>query len=157
VSSFPHPSRPGFYGLILSEELRKALTVIATALLPGDGTYPSAAEAHVVRFIEQRASERDIEFLRQVIEGRELDSPEAGVSAVAELEREDPIAFAALRELVYHGYYASARVLATMTDRGYAYHGAPQPLGYAIVEEMAVPSTPRGSYIPTEGVARAAV
>jgi len=42
-----------------------------------------------------------------------------------------------------------------MQDRGYDYHGAPQPLGYALPGTTAVPASPRGSYIPTSEVTRA--
>lgn len=157
MSTFPHPSRPGFHGLTLPDELTAGLTCLLTAFLPGDGVYPSAAEAQVVHFIEQRMSEADLQLLRRIVAGRTLDSVEDGIAVVSQLEREDPAAFAELRQLAYHGYYASGRVLAAMADRGYAYHGAPQPLGYEITEEMALPSAERGSYVATGEVTRAAV
>lgn len=65
--------------------------------------------------------------------------------------------FAWFREFAYHGYYASPRILAALTDRGYEYHGAPQPLGYAIAEQMRKPQSHRGAYLPTEAVKRVAL
>lgn len=155
VTDFPHPSRPGHFGVTFSKELTERVTLLATALIPGDDDYPSAEAAQVARFIEDRASEADRQMLLSLADGRHLDSLAGATEAIRVMEREDPAAFMWLREFVYHGYYASRRVLATMADRGYAYHGAPQPLGYNITEQMVLPSVARGRYIPTTEVSRA--
>ncbi|CUR58787.1 hypothetical protein NOCA2540044 [metagenome] len=154
AAAFPHTSRPGFHGLTLSPELSAYLAQLATALIPGDETYPSADEAQVVTFIQDRAAPDDLATLERLRREWNLaDAPEVG-STLTELETGDPALFAYVTELVYHAYYSSRRVLAAMADRGYGYHGAPQPLGYAITETMAVPRRPRGSYVATEDVRR---
>lgn len=157
MADFPHPSRPGHYGVSFDVDLRQALTVLVTALIPGDATYPSGAEAQVVDFIESRSSVADREVARRVAAACAHDSVEAATQALVTLENEQPEDFAWLRDFTYFGYYASRRLLAALADRGYAYHGAPQPLGYSITEEMRVPSTSRGVFIPTKEVTRAAL
>lgn len=151
---FPHPSRPGHYGQRLPGKLRDYLALVATAMIPGSETYPSGGDAQVVGFIEDRASAEDVVRLERLMELWPALAVTEATVAVRVMELDDPESFAYLRELLYHGYYASHRVLAAMTDRGYAYRGAPQPLGYEITETMKVPSVARGSYIPTEEVTR---
>lgn len=151
---FPHPSRPGHYGLQLSPELQSYLGHLATAMIPGADAYPSGGDAHVVGFIQDRASASDVDAFEQVMDRWPASSVSEATGAASAMEHEDPASFTYVREFLYHGYYSSHRVLAAMTDRGYAYRGAPQPLGYEITETMNVPSEARGSYIPTEEVAR---
>jgi hypothetical protein len=155
VADFPHPSRPGHYGVVLDDDLKAALTVLVSALIPGAPTYPSGGQAQVVDFIETRSSETDREMAREVVARCDHDSVSSATAALRVLEGEDPLLFAWIRDFAYYGYYASRRVLASMSEHGYAYHGAPQPLGYAITEEMLVPAAGRGSYIATEEVTRA--
>lgn len=157
MTDFPHASRPGHYGIAFDATLKQALSVLVTALVPGDETYPSAADAQVVEFIESRSSTADEDVARRVVAGCAHDTADAASAALVALEKEQPDDFAWLRDFTYFGYYASRRVLAAMADRGYAYHGAPQPLGYAIAEEMQVPSAARGVFILTEEVTRAAL
>lgn len=152
MTDFPHPSRPGHYGVIFDDELKSALAVLVSALIPGDSTYPTGAEAQVVDFIEARSSETDKQLAQDVVGRCAHDSVPSAASALRGLEGEDPLLFAWLRDFAYYGYYASRRVLAAMADRGYAYHGAPQPLGYTISEDMLIPSVRRGSFIATEEV-----
>jgi hypothetical protein len=156
MTTFPHPSRPGYYRITFSEHLRDSLSMLASGLIPGGTGYPSGGDAQVATFIEDRASEPDRQLLETIVGRCDVTSPESAAATLAELESTDPSLFAWLREFVYHGYYASRRVLAAMADRGYAYHGAPQPLGYAIDVEPVVPTVRRGSYIPTAEVTRAA-
>ena len=152
--SFPHRSRPGIQQTVFPEELRDYLSLIATAIVPGDDVYPSGAQAQVATFIEQRSSAVELTMLESLQARYPAESPQIATEQVAMLERDEPTVFAWLREIVYHGYYASRRTLAAMVDRGYEYHGAPQPLGYRIDEVMLTPGSQRGSYISTEGVVR---
>jgi len=149
---FPHPSRPGFYGLQLQPQLASYLGVLADALIPGTATCPSGREAQVVDFIRDRASQNDIDLLDQLSHLWPAAGADQAKAALETMERDDPISFAYLRELVYHGYYSSRRVLAVMADRGHGYHGAPQPLGYQIQDVMSRPTKARGSYIATGDV-----
>lgn len=152
TADFVHPSRPGFYGTTFSSDLREQVARVCDALIPGDAHYPPATVAHVPLFIEERSSATDRDRLEQVLGAMTLTSEQEATDAVARLEVADPASFAWVRELVYHGYYASRRVIATMTDRGYDYHGAPQPLGYKLAGTTAGPQARRGSYIETEKV-----
>ncbi|MCY7401475.1 MAG: gluconate 2-dehydrogenase subunit 3 family protein [Nocardioides sp.] len=154
TDDFPHTSRPGHYGLTIEPVLGEWVEAVSTALIPGNTDYPSAREAQVLEFVEQRVSPSDLELLGEL--SRHWPAAGDPAAAVAAMEAADPTSFAYLRELVYHGYYSSQRVLAAMNDRGYAYHGAPQPLGYRIDETMIVPSRPRGHYLTTADVSRVA-
>jgi len=149
---FPHPSRPGYYGTVFSEEIRSALALFASALIPGEGTYPSAADAQVVRFVEERSSADDRARIEGLFADGVCESADAAKEAARTLESDRPTEFAWIRDFVYHAYYASRRVLAAMTDYGSEYHGAPQPLGYVITDPMLMPATPRGGYIATDEV-----
>jgi hypothetical protein len=151
---FPHTSRAGYHGLILSPQLSVYLELVATALIPGTADYPDAGEAQVVTFIQDRAGPDDLEQLEQLRRQWEVSDGDEAQAVLERMEAADPMAFAYLMQLVYHAYYSSRRVLAAMADRGYGYHGAPQPLGYAISETMARPSRPRGTYVATEAVRR---
>lgn len=155
TAAFVHPSRPGFYGTTFSAELRDRLAKVCDTLIPGDADYPSATVAHVPRFIEERCSAADLARLEPVLSGLALGSEQEAFDSVVHLEADDPVTFAWVRELVYHGYYASRRVIAAMTDRGYDYHGAPQPLGYPLPGTTGGPQARRGSYIKTEEVGSA--
>lgn len=151
---FPHTSRAGHHGLELGVDLLRYVGAVAGALIPGDEHYPSGADAQVASWIQDRASQNDVTVLTRLSELWPVGNGDDAASALASMEAVDPVSFAYLRELVYHAYYSSRRVLAAMSDRGYRYHGAPQPLGYRIAEAMQLPTKQRGSYIPTEEVHR---
>jgi hypothetical protein len=155
MSAFTHPSRPGHFGTTFSDELRRHVASLCDAMIPGEGDYPSGSHAQVPTFIELRASEEDRARLEALAERYPLDTPEDAAVALTALEKADVGTFGWVREYVYHGYYASPRVLAAMRDRGYDYHGAPQPLGYSLPGETGRPAAARGSYIPTSEVTRA--
>lgn len=154
MADFAHPSRPGHYGVVFDDDLRSALAVLVTALLPGDDVYPCAAAARVVDFIEARSSASDHWTVQSVVARCAHDSAEIATAALQQLQVDDPGAFTWLYEFACYGYYASGRVLSIMADQGYAYHGAPQPLGYHISQDMLAPSAARGSYQATGQVTR---
>lgn len=154
TDQFPHTSRAGYHGVTLSPELTAYLDAVSDALVPGNDRYPSGSAAQVSTFIQDRVSDKDVELLDSLRRLRPVTDANGAVVVLAEMEATDPTSFAYLRELIYHGYYSSRRVLAAMADRGYVYHGAPQPLGYRITESMRMPSTARGGYISTEEVRR---
>ena len=123
------------------------------AMIPGGDGYPSAVAARVPHYVEDRLAEGDRDQLERIV-AITCDAVSA-TDALRLLEAQHASDFGWLRELTYHGYYAAPAVLAAMSDRGYAYHGAPQPLGYVIAERPRVPVERRGSYIPTSEVRRA--
>jgi len=149
---FPHPSRPGYYGLEFSNELSSAIELAADVLIPGNEHYPSASSARVVNFIEERSSDQDRENLKRVIEllGPDLSSEEA----MHALEMEHAELFIWFRDFIYHAYYASNLVLDALSKRGYAYHGAPQPLGYRTEVNQAQPRTTRGFHFSSAEVTK---
>ena len=152
TAGFPHHSRPGHYAPTLTEELQQYVGMVAEALIPAGDGYPSGREAQVALFVADRASEQDALLLAAIAERWPATSVDEATVNVAAMERQDVTSFVFLREFVYHGYYSSRRVLAAMVDRGYRYHGAPQPLGYPKTEELLVPSAQRGSFTATEEV-----
>ena len=151
-AGFPHQSRPGHYAPTLSAALQQYVGTVAEALIPAGDGYPSGREAQVEHFVVDRASEQDAQLLAAIAERWPVTSVDQAAANLAAMEREDAASFVVLREFVYHGYYSSRRVLAAMVDRGYRYHGAPQPLGYPKTEELLLPTEPRGSFIPTDEV-----
>jgi hypothetical protein len=155
MSAFLHPSRPGYFGTTFTEGLRAQVAALCDAMIPGDADYPSGSRAQVPAFIEQRATEEDRVRFTALATRYPLDTAEDAAVALSDLEENDVTTFGWVREYVYHGYYASPRVLAAMQDRGYDYHGAPQPLGYQLPGETARPAAARGSYIATSEVTRA--
>ena len=66
VAAFPHQSRPGYYGITFTDELKERLRVLVTAMIPGGEGYPPAGEAQVVEFLEARSSSEDREWLTDV-------------------------------------------------------------------------------------------
>ena len=151
-AGFPHQSRPGHYAPTLTPELRQYVGAVAEALIPGGDGYPSGREAQVEHFVVDRASDQDAQLLAAIAERWPATSVDQAAANLAAMEIDDTASFVFLREFVYHGYYASRRVLAAMIDRGYRYHGAPQPLGYPKTEELLLPTDARGSFIPTNEV-----
>lgn len=147
---FPHPSRPGYYGVVFSDNLKSSLSKCIDILIPGNADYPSASQARVVDFLESRSSSEDRENLEQVC----MVLSDKGVSVVGmqTFESENPELFEWFLSFVYYGYYASNLVLNALSARGYAYHGAPQPLGYQTPAEQPIPSKSRSSFFTTEEV-----
>ncbi len=155
MTGFGHPSRPGFYGVSFDPETTDKVGHLCDALIPGDDGYPSGCRAQVPRFVEDRCSPDDLRRLTAITAGAACSSASKATAVLENLERDDPLSFQWLRQFVYHGYYASHRVIAAMNDHGYDYHGAPQPLGYVLSGETGLPSHGRGAYVMTEEVTRA--
>lgn len=152
TTGFPHPSRPGHYAPKLTREIQQYVATIADALIPNTDGYPSGREAQVDLFVAARASAQDASLLVAIAERWPATSVTQATESLSAMEVQDAGSFVFLREFIYHGYYSSRLVLSAMVDRGYRYHGAPQPLGYPRTEELLVPSVRRGSFIPTDEV-----
>lgn len=147
---FPHPSRPDYYGLTFSMRLKDSLAKCVDVLIPEDENYPSASDAMVVEFLESRSSSNDRERLEII--ANLLASQQWSIVSMENFEREDNELFRWFRDFVYFGYYASNLVLVSLNKRGYAYHGAPQPLGYPTLRVQPEPIQTRGQFIPTSEV-----
>ena len=156
MTGFPHQSRPGYYGITFTTTQREILAHLSDAMIPAGDNYPSASEAQVVQFVEERSSVDDVARL-STIEASLSGTARSDMGAVLRnLEEAEPETFIWLRQFIYHGYYSSHRVIAAMVDHGYDYHGAPQPLGYAITKEPRIPATHHGSFISTAEVTHVA-
>jgi hypothetical protein len=145
-----HTSYPGFYGATLPGATGAALAAVADALVPGDGEWPSASAAGVVRWIEERISPADADWFGELLGGAAGDA----AAWLHGLESARPVDFATLRAWVYRAYYATPLALEALRRAGSDYHGAPQPWGYDIAQYEQAPSARRGSYIRTEEARR---
>ena len=139
---------PGFHGLTLEPKAAAALTTIADVMIPGDGTYPTASEAGIVRFVADHISPGELDLLMSVLARVPVDgTDETRARWLGDLETAEAASFQLLRWHVYTGYYASPLVVAAMNRRGFDYHGPPQPFGYQIATEQPIPRHSRGSYV----------
>jgi hypothetical protein len=114
------------------------LPAMLSALLPGNGEWPSASDTHVATFLTRRASElRDLaraldsvcDVLPSDFAGRDLD---ARTSALRAAEARLPDAFAQIVTEAYRGYYTDPRVLALIERKTRYPARPPQPLGRAV-------------------------
>jgi hypothetical protein len=156
-TGFEHPSRPHQGATRLDAETQKYVALLAAAYFPGSADYPDGRRAQVAAFVAERATEEDARLLGDLARRRPASSVADAADVLRGLETGEAELFGYLAVLLCHGYYSAHRVLAAMADRGYAYHGAPQPLGYPSSGELMRPSTVRGSHLRTEEVARATV
>lgn len=118
-------------GPSVEETLRAAMDEI----VPAGGGMPSASEAGVARYLEE-LSKRDASVKRDLARaaaaleksargGRyaALDA-EGRIRALAALEEREPTTFAALRDLVYQGYYTNPQVWKLL---GFEFYGPDRP------------------------------
>jgi hypothetical protein len=166
-------------GAVILTALQRAILRAASdeIIPPGEG-FPAPSEVGVVedfmpRYITPLGEEpRHFPFVAHeqfstavdALGQRFLDAgPEERVETLRAVERDDPIFFGQLRDLVYYGYYSRAAVtdaIRAHLPAGGDYHGAPQPYGYAgVIEDWDLSRLPRGRgrYIPTDRVRSIAV
>jgi hypothetical protein len=161
-------SEPGW---ALSEDERGVLGAALDALLPPEGSFPPPSQTDMIdAFILRRIPAAgagplpypglNADGLRAIL--ARLVVGDGMTAALEALEREQPDEFLALWRLAVYGYYSRPETIAAIQrDLAPAYHGAPLPLGYAHAiapwdpaDPFQRPQRPRGSYIPTEAVAR---
>lgn len=150
---------------------RRTLAAALDALLPPGGSFPRPSETDLIdAFILRRVPPAgtmpvpypgfDADGLRATL--AELAEADGAVAGLERLERERPATFTALWRLAVYGYYSRPETIAAIArDHAPAYHGAPQPLGYAHAiapwdarDPQQLPVAPRGSYLPTDAVRR---
>jgi hypothetical protein len=155
----------------LTESERGTLAAALDALLPPEGSFPRPSETDLIdAFILRRVPPAgtmpvpypgfDADGLRATL--AELAEADGAVAGLERLERERPATFTALWRLAVYGYYSRPETIAAIArDHAPAYHGAPQPLGYAHAiapwdarDPQQLPVAPRGSYLPTDAVRR---
>lgn len=155
----------------LDPDERRVLAAALDALLPAEGSFPWPSTTGVIDdFIIPRVPHAgdgwlpypglDATSLKAIL--ARLATSSDMTAALAQLEREDPALFVAFWRLAVYGYYSRREVIAAIQhDLAPAYHGAPQPLGYAHVippwdpaDALQRPRHPRGSYRSTADVQR---
>ncbi len=168
------PDREPAWSLTVDE--RATLEGALDALLPPAGSFPAPSETRMIDdFILRRipAAETrgplpypriDSNDLKATLQDLARLAGDFGdiTRALERLEQERPQVFAALWRLAVYGYYSRRETIAAIRrELASAYHGAPQPLGYAFALEpwdpddpLQMPAHPRGSYIRTEDVQR---
>jgi hypothetical protein len=114
------------------------LPALLSALLPGQGEWPSASETHVATFMAGRASElpdlaRALAAVRDVLPSdfasRDID---ARTTVLRDAETRLPDAFTLVVTEAYRGYYTDPRVLALIERKAHYPARPPQPLGRAV-------------------------
>jgi hypothetical protein len=122
-------------------------------MIPGSGDYPSASAVDVTAFISKRVNPAELEALERLCDQVDPTTDEREVSTwVHELQSANPADFELLRYLVYTAYYRAPEVIAVLNSRGFDYHGAPQPYGYDVAQDIPLPKHTRGSFISTDAV-----
>jgi hypothetical protein len=144
---------PGYYGVSLSDAAARALTAVADVMIPGTGVFPRASDVGVTEFISARVNPIQLEQLESML--ADVD-PAGNAEAIAdwlgERQTADANQFVTLRYFIYTAYYSAPEVVRALNRRGFDYHGAPQPYGYEVAEDIPLPDHRRGSFIPTDAV-----
>jgi len=148
-----HPSYPGYYTAVLSQDAVSKLARVAQVMIPESAGFPDAGSL-VPRFVAERIDPVEAERLEDLLNGIQDSSTQAITTWITGLETGNPTQFAQLRSWVYYGYYGSGSVKDALRHTGSDYHGAPQPFGYHLDREAPRPRTPRGGYQKTEEVRR---
>lgn len=131
----------------------RLLGELADVMIPGDERYPPASETNAVEFVVQQLSLDDAAALTALLRTAPAERGDLG-GWLRQVEQEQSDCFALLRSYLYHGYYSSKRLLATLAQLGCEYRGAPQPKGFDIQEPPPQPATLRGGFLRTEEVRR---
>lgn len=108
-----------------------ALDALAAVLLPGDKQWPAASELGVgAAMLEIAGRHGGNSAVVAEYAADPLDLSDDAVSAVATLQRANPVVFGLLRALAYEAYYTHPRVQAVLAERTGWRPGPAQPEGY---------------------------
>ncbi|MEZ5857618.1 MAG: hypothetical protein R3D28_01190 [Geminicoccaceae bacterium] len=141
-------------------ERARLVEALVAVLLPGDGDFPSGAEAGVQgKLAERLLATSGADGLERVITGLAglAEAGEAGPDMVRAFERAEPALFGAVRKIAYLTYYESPFVQEAIRALGFAYNAAPLPKGYGVGrfdEATDRPTHGRGRYVKTNEVRR---
>jgi hypothetical protein len=134
-------------------ERARLVEALVAVLLPGDGDFPSGAEAGV----QGKLAERLLETSGATgLEGL-AEAGEAGPDMVRAFEQAEPALFGEVRNIAYLTYYESPFVQEAIRALGFAYNAAPLPKGYGagrFDEATDRPTHGRGHYVKTSEVQR---
>jgi len=145
---------------VKTEQLARALNVIADILIPPSGEWPapSALQIGADLLTRVRADERAV--LVSVSQLLDLDGAMSDVdddvrsARLKKLASTDPLLFDVLRRCLYYAYYAQPSVVRVLRDKGYDINEAPQPHGYRMdpitPEDLAGIDRRRVVWIPAE-------
>jgi hypothetical protein len=87
----------------------------------------------------------------------ELAEQQSRIAVVARLEREEPLLFSLVRDVIYLSYYESPAVVRAIQSLGQPYRSSPLPDGYPVAVFDSATDTPthsRGSWTRTDDVIR---
>lgn len=157
----------------LSAPRAATFDAVADTLIPPDNGFPAPSEVGVRAFAERYVAPDGqpatwYPFLTADELHRQLDAldglahaaPSERIRVLKAVESDTPAFFAAVRDLVYQGYYSRPEVVRAINERlpaGRDYRITPQPYGYAeVIEDWddALLSRVRGTYTATEDVVR---
>jgi Gluconate 2-dehydrogenase subunit 3 len=135
------------------------LAAFVNTLLPGDDLFPSASSTGTQAGLadRMRAARPPVAFAdfceSLTLQGRSFSdlTYEERVSAVANLESDNPQFFSFLRMATVLAYYATPTVIEAIRALGHDYNDAPQPEGYdlpkfAFVPGVDIPMNPKGFF-----------
>lgn len=146
-------------------EVARLLRDLVETMIPGDASWPSAADVGVqgllgLRLVEMFGEAGFDSIVRELVAcgapfaGKDQDGREA---IVARFEATDANRFATVRLAVYTGYYEHPAVVAAVTGLGMPYLARPVLDGYALPPfdpARDMPTHGLGSYVRTEDVSR---
>lgn len=141
----------------------RLVEALVAVLLPGDGDFPSGAEAGVQGKLAERLLETSgADGLERVIAGLAglaglAEAAEGGTELVRAFEQAEPALFGEVRNIAYLTYYESPFVQEAIRALGFAYNAAPLPKGYGVGrfdETTDRPRHGRGHYVKTNEVRR---
>lgn len=147
----------------LPKQTAATLAALVNVILPGDATFPSAAEVGVhLWLMEKMRAEYDVATIDHVAGLLNQDGEFAAQTAdkqtaiIAQFERDHPDLFGFMRNAIYLGYYQTPPVVQAVRALGRDYNHAPQPDGYQLApfDPATLPEVKRGYYIPTDAVQR---
>lgn len=157
----------------LSAPRAATFDAVADTLIPPENGFPAPSAVGVRTFTERYVAPDGqpatwYPFLTADDLNRHLDAldgfpdaaPSERIRVLRAVESETPAFFAALRDLVYHGYYSRPEVVRAINERlpaGRDYRITPQPYGYAeVIEDWddALLSRVLGTYTATQDVVR---
>lgn len=140
-------------------ERAAVLAALVEVLLPGDASFPDAAQVGV----QGKLAERLIDHSGSAALDRLLDAM-AGLGDAADreevvkaFEAAEPQLFATVRAICFTAYYESPFVHEAIRALGFAYNATPLPKGYGLKRfdpETDAPRHGRGHYVPTDAVTR---
>jgi hypothetical protein len=137
---------------------------IVDAIIPGDGTFPSASSVGIqAKLLERGHTMIGPDYIDQLLSALNLADLDADaiVAALTAYETQWPDAFETLLTIVYMSYYECLEVKNAIRAIGHRYNDTPQPDGYPMspfdpTNPLENPQHESGHYVRTPEGARVA-